>query len=259
MKLLLRPYSNLPGLLISILLCLTACQKNDPESCAPYIPPVPADKYVFPIIPGTPAWAALKSGEEMVQVCQVPAPTLRSISTVGLVATCLDYPLLRHMVFFNSLQFGVRVQLANFNGFGELQQRPQAATLLMQQYQFMRPACLPKEEQRSGYTFSFTDLELILAQDEYLTQLSSMERHALVREAVTKYADKQMYIKDVHGVFGLKTTAFVMARVMKLEQYAPFMAAVNNDSTLQLFISDVELQDKLQTLDTVLKYAKEFN
>ncbi|QNP54520.1 hypothetical protein H9L05_22685 (plasmid) [Hymenobacter qilianensis] len=54
---------------------------------------------------------------------------------------------------------------------------------------------------------------MILAQEEYLAQLSSRERRSLVREALTTYAEKQRH-GDVYGVLGYMTTAFVMARVM---------------------------------------------
>ncbi|QNP54519.1 hypothetical protein H9L05_22680 (plasmid) [Hymenobacter qilianensis] len=119
-------YSTLCALVLlgSGLLTFTACDKNDPESCTSSVVPVPADTYVFPIVPGTPAWATFQTGAEMVAACQLPAATLPRISTAGLVATCLTYPLLGNMLAANSLQRGTRAQLANFNGFGELQQRP---------------------------------------------------------------------------------------------------------------------------------------
>lgn len=249
-------------LVLGLSLELTVCQKKDPEaaSCAPYVAPVPADTYVFPVLPGTPAWAAFTTGQQMVDACQVPAATLPRMSTSGLIATCLSYPLLSNMMASTSLQRGVRTQLANFNGFGELRQRPQAAVLLMERYQLMRPACLPAAGavERGNYSFSFTYLEMILAQEEYLAQLSSTERRQLLQEALAKYADKQASGPDSYSIFGRKTTVFLMARLLQAAQYAPFVGAVSTDPDLQRFVSDVELGNKPELLDTVVEYAKRF-
>lgn len=241
------------------LLFLIACKKED-LSCSPYTPSVPSDTYVFPVKPGTPAWAALQSGAEMVAVCQVPATTLASISTEGLISTCLDYPLLPDMLFVDFvLQRGARGVMSRFNGFGELQQRPSAAALLLDRYQHMRPGCLPEADQRGAYSFTFSYVEMIVAQDEYLNQLSSAQRRILLQEALTKYADKQPYTDDVYGIFGLKTTAFVMARIMQAESYAPFLTALSTDPALRVFSTDVNLQGNPQTLDVVVNHAKQFN
>ena len=240
------------------LLVLAACKKED-LSCRPYTPPVPSDTYVFPVKPGTPAWAALQSGAEMVAVCQVPATTLRSMSTEGLIATCLDYPLLFDMTLANSLQRGARAVMSNFNGFGELQSRPTAAALLLDRYQRMRAACLPKADQRGAYSFTFSYVEMIVAQDEYLNQLSSAQRRVLLQETLNKYVEKQPYTDDVYGIFGLKTTALVMARIMQAERYAPFLTALSSNTALQVFITDVNLQGNPETLDVVVNHAKQFN
>ncbi len=239
-------------------LALAACEKED-HSCRPYTAPVPRDTYVFPVQPGTPAWARLMTGAEMVAACQVPATTLNSMSTEGLIATCLDYPLLFDMTMANSLQRGARGVMSNFNGFGELHQRPSAAALLLDRYQRMRAGCLPKADQQGEYSFTFSYVEMIVAQEEYLNQLSSAQRRILLQETLTKYADKQPYTDDVYGIFGLKTTAFVMARIMQAERYAPFLTELSNSPALQAFITDVNLQGNPQTLDVVVNHAKQFN
>ncbi|OWP61927.1 hypothetical protein CDA63_16925 [Hymenobacter amundsenii] len=243
-------------------LTLTACEKNDPEGCAPYVAPVPADTYVFPVVPGTPAWATFQTGAEMVAACQVPAATLPRLSTAGLVTTCLNYPLLGNMLASNSLQRGARSVLSSFNGFGELQQRPQAAALLLERYQRMRPACLAGKTQDvelGAYSFTFSYVEMIIAQEEYLAQLTAPQRLALLREAIAKYNEKLPHEADVYGLFGLKTSLFVTARIMLREQYPPFVAAVAANPDLAAFVTDVQLQGGPQTLSLVLEYAKQFN
>jgi hypothetical protein len=110
----------LPGQWVAFfctLLLITACKK---EASTPAVLVLDdADAYVFPMVPGTPAWAALTSGAALIQACQVPPAVLQQMSTPGLVTTCLNYPLLNNMLAFIPLQKGARAQLANFNGFAE--------------------------------------------------------------------------------------------------------------------------------------------
>jgi hypothetical protein len=241
---------------------LMACAKEasiSPSCSAPYVAPVPADVYASPIRPGMPAWALLTTTAEMVQVLQVPSGVLQSISTPGLLATCLDYPLLPDILLANRLQRGTRNVLANFNGYDELRQRPDAAALLLSRYQLMTPSCFPEQAKQGAYSFGFSCVEMMLAQDEYLAQLSATQRRALLREALTKYAEKKSLVGQVYGYFSLKTAAFVMARVMQAEQFRPFTSAMSTDSNLQVFTTEAEFYGKPQTLDTVLKYAQQFN
>jgi hypothetical protein len=251
------PGSRLFSFLIGFLVCV-ACKKEE-VFCVPDVPPTPMDTYVFPVRPGTPAWAKLNTTAEILAACQVPNTTLRNMSTEGLVATCLDYPLLSDMQLANSLQKGVRATLVNFNGFSELRQRPSAATLLVERYQNMSPTCLPKPDQQGAYSFTFSYLEMIIAQEEYLNQLSAAQRLVLLREAVTKYNEKLPHADDVYGVFGLKTAVFVAARIMQLEQYKPFLNAITSNPALEVFVADVNLQDNPQTLSIVIAYANQFN
>ena len=97
-----------------------------------------------------------------------------------------------------------------------------------------------------------------MAQEEYLAQLSSTERRHFLQEALAKYAGKQASGPDSYSVFGRKTTVFLMARLLQAAQYAPFIGAVSTDPDLQRFVSDVELGNKPELLDTVVEYAKRF-
>lgn len=241
---------------------LPACkgEKEEVRPCSAYTLPVATDQYDFPVRPGTPAWASLKTGQEKRDICQVPDTVLKRISTVGLVETCLDYPLLSTMSAHTSLQRGTVAVLANFNGFNELRRRPESGSVLANRYRQMGPQCLPSdasEIEQGAYSFTFTHIEMILAQDDYLTKLSAKDRKTLLREALTKYQQKNA-AADIYGIFGLKTTAFLLARIMQVERYKPFLQAISSDSYLQVFTDHVELQSRHETLDIVLKHATRF-
>ncbi|MGI4872705.1 MAG: hypothetical protein ACRYFX_16210 [Janthinobacterium lividum] len=237
------------------LLLVTACKKENSNTASPATDD--ADAYVFPIVPGTPAWAALTSGAAMIQACQVPPAVLQQMSTPGLVTTCLNYPLLNNMLAFIPLQRGARAQLANFNGFAELQQRPDAAQVLVTRYQQQCTVCVPPPADWGGYSLHYSHFEMVLAQDEFLTQLSSAQRHELVRLTLTKYAEKQREIAN-YATFGLKTTAFLLARIMRADSYAPFLAAVGTSAPLATFTADAEIYGQTQVLDTVVALAKTY-
>lgn len=237
------------------LLLVTACKKEDSPPAVPVLDD--ADAYVFPIVPGTPAWAALTSGAAMIQACQVSPAVLQQMSTPGLVTTCLNYPLLNNMTAFIPLQKGARAQIANFNGFAELQQRPDAAQILVTRYQQQCTACVPPPADWGNYTLRYSYFEMVLAQDEYLTQLSSTQRHELVRLTLAKYAEKQREIAN-YATFGLKTTAFLLARIMQADQYAPFLAAGGTSAPLATFSKDAEIYGQTQVLDAVITLAKTY-
>ncbi|RZK26127.1 MAG: hypothetical protein EOO63_15100 [Hymenobacter sp.] len=101
---------------------------------------------------------------------------------------------------------------------------------------------------------------MVLAQDEFLAQLSSAQRHELVRLTLVKYAEKQREIAN-YATFGLKTTAFLLAllaRIMQADRYAPFLAAVNTNVPRSTFTKDAEIYGQTQVLDAVVALAKTY-
>lgn len=244
------------------LLIFYACNQDDKKlTCSPYKPPAAIDRYDFPLRPGDAGWAGLKTGQDMVDTLQMPNSVLKTISTAGLMETCLDYPLLLDMIAFPSLQKGTQVQLGNFNGFGELARRPESAALLLQRYQQMGPACFPAnatEQQRGAYTFTFTYIEMVMAQDEYISKLSDEQRKALMSEALNKYAQEKQLFPDFYSVFNFKTLAFLMARIMIHDRYQPFLEAIAADTHLQAFVNDAEIRGRVEILEKAIKYANQF-
>lgn len=256
------------GLLSIFLATISACSDKSeimpdveltPEVCsAPFVAPVLPDAYRYPLRPGMPAWALLRTGQQMEDTCQVPPAVLATISTPGLVATCLDYPLLSNIFARWIEYYGMQYHLENFNGFVELQKRPDAATLLLARYQQMGAGCLPATDQeRARYSFDFGYVEYLLAHEGFLRQLSATQRRELLHEALRKYDAKKLRT-DVYGTYGLKTAVFVMARVMHMEQYPSFEKALQADPALRVFLAEANLQAQPQLLDPIVGYARKF-
>src|SRR5574339_653333 len=79
--------------------------------------------YDYPIKPGTDEWKNLRSQDEMIEACQIPAELLKKLTTEALVISCLRYPLYPQINAYNSIQHGFDRLASKFNGFQELQKR----------------------------------------------------------------------------------------------------------------------------------------
>lgn len=252
---------KLKTLLWIVLLLFSACGKDDPKpNCEPYQAPAQLDVYSYPIVPGTPEWAELETGEQMVAVTQLPDSVLQNISTEGLVETCLNYPILSQISTRTILQRGVEEILGRFNGFQELSQREDAARALLERYGHMNPACyggLATEIDMGKYTLNHAYLEAIFSQQTYLTKLSDKEKSQLMQLALSYYAEKKKH-PDIYSIFNLKCSAIIMARLMLLEEYPPFLAAMQQDDYLKVFVEHIELQGRFETIEVVVGYANSF-
>ena len=194
--------------IVAIVLLLTGCGGQPPTAQT-------SDAgYDFPTKPGTDAWKQLASRQEMLQAVQIPETTLKAMSTKALVETVLKYPLLGDMLAHLQIQDGVDAVAKDFNGLAALFEREDAGRELLARYQTMNPAAIDASwtiEQQGQYDAQFTAIEMLLAQEAILKQLSSEEMRELLTEATAKMKAKQQYL-EIYGAFGQERTALVMAR-----------------------------------------------
>jgi hypothetical protein len=177
------------------------------------------DAYKFPIRPGMETWKEFKSGQKMIDACQIPAITLQSMSTAGLVRTCLDYPLLSTIFAYNDLQSGFNALKQNFNGFQELLIRKDAGKEIIKVYQQLHPDSLKQSwslAQQGHFVHQFTYIEVLLAQYSIQQNLSSAEKKGLVSESLDKFKGKERHAQTFGGS-GISTCAWVMGRVLEKE------------------------------------------
>ncbi|MBI4649396.1 MAG: hypothetical protein HY738_23050 [Bacteroidia bacterium] len=97
------------------------------------------DTYVWPIVPGTPEWKNLHTSSEMHKVCQIPENILTTMSTEGLIQTCLTYPILSTSLSaswspFYEYRKSMDWLLNNFNGLQDLTKRPDAPIKLIETF-----------------------------------------------------------------------------------------------------------------------------
>lgn len=178
--------------------------------------------YDFPVRPGSEAWNAAKSHQEMVEITQIPGEVLGSMSTRDLVRTVLDYPLLAEILAFDSPQRGFDVVASRFNGLQELLSRPDVGTELLTQYRSRDAAGIPTKwvlERQGRHSFEIFYLELLLAQEPVLERFDDPQlREVLVASWIKTRQKAERY--DVFGPIGLERTAVLIARILRVMEPA---------------------------------------
>lgn len=243
---------------VLLIIIFIGCGKEDEINCLSFTPEA-SDRYIFPIKPGTPEWKKITDGQKLIDTLQVPEGLLKSMSSYGLVETCLDYPLLGAMMAFDTIQFGVERQMENFNGFHELVTRADAGRIMLARFKQTNVECMPKGDEIivGNYTLFFVYTGMVQAQFVFIDQLSSGERNELLGEALIKY-NHMVLIGDPYSILNLKIEALIMARVMISEKYEPFLDEIANNESMGNFIKFGELINQLETLNTILDYATNF-
>ena len=114
-------------LLVVMLLGVLLCGYASPEETPVYTIDTP---YVYPVLPGTDEWRALKNMQEKIEACHVPEELLQNMTTEALAETVLTYPLLPCMFAFDTIEMGYRSVSGYFLGLSELEKREDAITVL---------------------------------------------------------------------------------------------------------------------------------
>ncbi|MBF8186829.1 hypothetical protein ITP53_13965 [Nonomuraea sp. K274] len=172
------------------------------------------EPYPFPVRPGTPEWARLKTREARIRATQLPDGMAAAMTTDDLVSTVLDYPLLSEALAFNSVQRGFETVAARFNGFSELLRRRDAGPALLSRYAAL-DVHVPTSADLLAAGTHVVDvwrLETLLAQPEVLGTLSAGETASALRTAHQTYAVKQA--EQAYGPAGLEPTATLLGRAL---------------------------------------------
>jgi len=75
------------------------------------------DVYDFPVKQGTKEWGQFETIEKRIAALQIPDTVLTTISTEGLLETCLEFPYLTDILFCDNYQLGFNALMAEFNGY----------------------------------------------------------------------------------------------------------------------------------------------
>jgi len=160
-----------------------------------------AHKYQYPVKPGTREWSKLLSTEEMINVCQLPESTLKSISTNDLLVSCLEYPLLLQYTASNSPYEGV-ISITNiFNGFNELLNRFDYPVVLVDYYKKANVTETNDNPNMGAFAFNFLALELLIGDERVINKLDVYTQKQVIDIILDKYGQKKE-LDEYFGFYG---------------------------------------------------------
>jgi hypothetical protein len=144
---------------------------------------IKTDMYEFPIKQGTKNWEQFESVAQRIAALQVPNTVLETISTEGLLETCLQFPYLTDFLFCNDHQKGFEALVSEFNGFKELLKRQDLTNVLFKKYNSVITEVITIQDQndveRGRFAFRHFILEFILAQDVVFKNLTQEQEKQL--------------------------------------------------------------------------------
>ncbi|MDR1723151.1 MAG: hypothetical protein LBR84_04330 [Tannerella sp.] len=191
----------------------------------------PSDSYDYKIVPGTAEWSSLKTGEEMVEACQVPTSLLTSMSTQALVQALWEYPLYLDVLHRYEYQFDFDSFAADNNAYKELITRKDAGKAVLDRLYYVQ---YPVEDELvSRYKF----LELTLAQTKLLSTLTEKETKVLIEKVLQD--DKLQFSDKSKSGYVLRPVSWLLiGRTLINAEYQPFMQEVSNDKLLDSYLND---------------------
>ncbi len=209
-----------------------------------------SDAYNYPIRPGTNGWRKLNNMKEKYHACQIPEDILKEMSTLGLVETVLDYPLLFHYTAYNDMQYGFKVQADNFNGLQELYNRNDAAIEMLTIFIQMEPTAVYEEWtdiQKGAYAASFLNIEMLLMQEAILEKLTAEQCQLLIDIASRNYQQMKA-IKELYCILDLKMLSVLIQKVAK-RQYADrqYSTTIDTPEHSEVTAMQMEPEDELSS------------
>lgn len=210
---------KIPAICILILCVqLISCKKesdslpSDTEILGNTVKPEKIDEYIYPIVPGTPEWTALKSYAQMLDAVKIPAVVLDNISTWGLVESCFKYPLGGDNLAMNCPSEWINDLSGSFNGLEELFSRPDAAVVLLYNYRYMDFTKYPN-------WMDWQYIELVVGCDAFVSKLNKRQLLYLVSVAIEKAKLQREYPQGN----SMPNSVYIMANAMIHAGYKPFV------------------------------------
>lgn len=191
--------------------------------------PRPEGSYNYPVYPGMTEWANFKTGQEMVDACQVPIEVLKKQSTHAVIQAIWEYPLcFEAITIHNYFQQSFEGTFFKNNAYNELTNRFDAGKCLLERYMLVNPT--PK-----GAMDAPLVLELLFSQSVFLSLLNEKGKIDVVKIAFEKDHLRQNS-EDYAGSATREITWLLMGRTMSNASYTPFTEEVDNNEQLRNFL-----------------------
>lgn len=215
------------------------------------------DEYIFPVKPGSTEWKS-KTTAENLKSCQIPENILKTISTEGLVKTCLNYPFLGDFMYFDNLQIGISRVVENFNGLQELLLRKDTGKKLYKLYKTLNLEKIDNysEKEKGRYSIKLTRIEMLLAQNEILSNLSVEEKNLIIKECLNKY-----YIEnsspDIYSNFSKTTLLFLLTKSFITIENCKLKNEISTNNDLKIFIDKASIYNEI-LINNIIQEAEAY-
>jgi len=206
----------------------------------------------YPVKPGSEKWRTYKTGQEMVEACQIPDDVLNKLSTQELVKIILDYPLLFDYMASNDERKGISFMIENFNGLKELSKRKDGTSELIRiysEYPILSGKIPFDIAKKTDYPYKIQFLEILIADDVFMAQLNNNEIIGLGKIVINKYGGK-LDSPEIYSLYNIKKTLLLGAvsahrqtKTRSMEQQNILEEFINNFNH-----SDPELLTKISKI-----------
>lgn len=196
--------------------------------------------YQFKVKPGTEEWKTLTNNQEKINACSIPLKTLKGLSSKSLVETYLIYPLNVNQLAFETPQEGFKAVLdynlldketgTSYSLYKELlnlnpgTQRKDLAKAVIKKYDSYTAS---QEESKAMEIYY---LQMLMAQKEFESQLSSKDKKHLIETVL----DKHEFFKDMPFKTDLEySSAYLVANLLESMENPEFIALMKTDRFLK--------------------------
>ncbi len=195
--------------------------------------PRPEGSYNYPCLPGMLSWKALKTADEMKQVCRVPKSVLEKQSTQAVIQAIWEHPDFSMFISWRSdsrMQPSLDRYLSDWDAYLELTKRPDAASCLLQRYVRMNVT-------KTTHVFFNNSLQLLLSQYVFIDQLSLKEKVQLATEMLDRIEQlkKQLDVEETSNLYSIESSCFCLVRLMVSCKYIPMVDAIKADEKIREF------------------------
>ena len=222
-----------------------------------YLPAQESKVWDYPVHYGMPEWEKLSTFHERLNAYNIPDNLLQYMTTEDLVNTCLIYPKWLLISGFDNLQTGYNAIKSVFNGFAELENRPDAFKELYRVYQKMDPEEITKSSKKGQFTFEFTFIELLLSQNSVLSSLSNSEKISLIKTSNSIYEKKCKHI-DVFSTLGLSTTCMILGRILEQGNSDIYTSLKKDSPEVEKFIREGPFGPHKVLLDNIVVASQNY-
>ena len=172
----------------------------------------------YPVKPGSTEWASFRTGQQRLEVCQIPQEVLEALSTKDLAEICLNYPLFIDYAVSNNERKAISAMIERFNGLKELSKRTDGAQELISIYENYPVLTQVQLEPSKEYDilFKLPFLELLLSDEVFIQQLDSRKANELEKMVLSTY-ERKLEHKDVYSLWNIKKT-FLLGAVAIAQQ-----------------------------------------